>query len=66
MSNKNKLHVDLELLVDLSQATQILFDIVKDKDLSDFEIERLQYVHKLIETGNKLLEKAINEKRNDN
>lgn len=66
MSKKNKLIVDLELLVDLTQATQVLFDIVKDKDLSDFEIERLMYVQKLIESGNNLMEKAINARYNDN
>jgi hypothetical protein len=57
--------VDLSLLVDLSQVAQILFNMIKEKDLSAEEIENLQTVGELMKASSEKFENAINMKRND-
>jgi hypothetical protein len=57
--------IDLSLLVDLTQAAQILFNMLKDKDLSAAEVENLQTVGELMKASSEKFENAINMKRND-
>ena len=57
--------IDLGLLVDLTQAAQILFNMLKDKDLSATEVENLQTVGELMKASSEKFENAINMKRND-
>ena len=57
--------IDLSVLVDLTQATQILFNMVKDKDLSIEEVENLQTVGDLMQASSKKFENAINATSND-
>ena len=58
--------IDLSVLVDLTQVAQILFNMVKDKDLSDEEVEQLQTVGDLMEKSSQKFENAINMTHNDN
>jgi hypothetical protein len=61
-----KIMVDLSVLVDLSQVAQILFNMVKDKDLSAQEVEQMQFVGDLMENASLKFENAINMMHNDN
>ena len=54
-----KVTIDIELLEDLSTATDILFNIVIKKKLNNKEIERMKYVNKLLLTATELLSKTL-------
>jgi len=58
--------IDLSVLVDLTQVAQILFNMVKDKNLSEAEVEELQTAGDLMENSSKKFENAINMIHNDN
>jgi len=66
MTNNQKVMIELNLLVDLSQTIQIFFDIVKNKHLTEEELEKIRYAAKLMETCNELFEKSINMTPNAN
>ena len=60
MSKKNQIVVDLTMIEDVSQALIIMFEIISAKKsfLTDDEIERLQYVNKLMLSSNKIFQNA--------
>lgn len=60
MSKNNQIVVDLSMIEDVSQALTIMFEIVSAKKtlLTDEEIERLQYVNKLLVSSNKVFQNA--------
>jgi len=58
--------IDLSVLVDLTQVAQILFNMVKEKNLSDTEVEQLQMAGDLMESSSQKFENAINMTHNDN
>jgi hypothetical protein len=58
--------IDLSVLVDLTQVAQILFNMVKEKNLSDAEVEQLQMAGDLMESSSQKFENAINMTHNDN
>lgn len=60
MSKNNQIVVDLSMIEDVSQALTIMFEIVSAKKtlLTDEEIDRLQYVNKLLVSSNKVFQNA--------
>jgi hypothetical protein len=60
MSKNNQIVVDLTMIEDVSQALIIMFEIISAKKslLTDDEIERLQYVNKLMLSSNKIFQNA--------
>jgi len=60
MSKNNQIVVDLTMIEDVSQALIIMFEIISAKKnlLTDDEIERLQYVNKLLISSNKVFQNA--------
>ena len=50
--------VEIEFLEDISTCMQILFDIVKVKDLTDEEVDKMKYVNKLLVSANKFLQSS--------
>ena len=53
-----KMSVEIEFLEDISTCMQILFDIVKVKDLTDEEVDKMKYVNKLLVSANKFLQSS--------
>ena len=53
-----KMSVEIEFLEDISTCMQILFDIVKVKDLTDEEVDKMKYVNKLLISANKFLQSS--------
>lgn len=59
-----KIMVDLILIQDLSTAVELLFNIVKEKELDDDEVEKMRYVAKLMQSSTEILKKNTEETNN--
>jgi hypothetical protein len=56
---QTKILVDLELLIDLSQTIQLLFNIVKEQNLSQEDLDTLNAAGEMMNSCNERFENAI-------
>ena len=56
---QTKILVDLELLIDLSQTIQLLFNIVKEQNLSQEDLDTLNAASEMMNSCNERFENAI-------